>query len=100
MEAKVYKIGFKRKRKDARRHLLTSFKQVSDDMAACEMYEILRDKDIENYEYRLYTGNWIEVSMCSDHCSACPDFKCPHNQEKERRKQWQRKKEMPGSTNA
>lgn len=79
---KTYKIGFRNMRKDARRHLLTSFKAENDVEAAKKMFEILKDKFDEKYEYRLYTGDWINISMCTGNCMECADFGCSNRGKK------------------
>lgn len=59
MEEKVYKIGFKRNRRDARRHIFRSFKAANDDMAKGEFDKIVfNEGDTKNYRYTLYTGDW------------------------------------------
>lgn len=59
MEAKVYKIAYKRNRKDARRHIFRVIKAVSDQDAKDQFDEIVAaDGDTKNYRYTLYTGDW------------------------------------------
>lgn len=56
---KIYKIGFKRNRKDARRHIFRTFK-ASDDLTAKSKFDdvVSNEGDTKNYRYTLYTGDW------------------------------------------
>ena len=59
---KVYKIGFTNNRKDARRHLLRSFRAADDEEAKDLFIEYVSTFcDTKRYFYRLYTGDWKEI---------------------------------------
>ena len=61
----VYKIAFKAKRRDAKRHLLESFQADTLEEAEAHFREIVKHHYMENvnrmYRFELYTGNWKPI---------------------------------------
>ena len=75
----IYRIGSKAPRVDARRHLFHTFKADTDDEARHIAARHLRLKGKKGYNYKLYTGDWKEVKLCSGDCNICPDMYCIDN---------------------
>ena len=72
VKPKIYKIGYRAKRKNAVRHLALSFEAFSPEEAklkyrefVCNMNKAYDSELVCNmnkaYEYTLYTGDWKEV---------------------------------------
>lgn len=61
----VYKIAFKAKRRDAKRHLLESFQADSLEEAKEHFRGVVKKHYAENvnrmYRFELYTGNWKPI---------------------------------------
>ena len=61
----VYKIAFKAKRRDAKRHLLESFQADSLEEAKEYFSGVVKKHYKENvnrmYRFELYTGNWKPI---------------------------------------
>ncbi len=74
----TYKIGYYAARKDARRHLLESFRADDDNEARAHMIEVICNRDL-NYKWYLYSGDWKPIPLCSRDCNYCPDYTCNKN---------------------
>lgn len=61
----VYKIAWKNRRRDAKRHLLKSF-QAENEKEAIKRFKEVVPQLPDKYTYALFTGNWKYIISVDD----------------------------------